>query len=134
MRALALPLLAYAVLASVACRRDPAASGDPAANARESGGVTATRVAGGVRLSNGTDRPVAYVVWNRGWLAQFAPCLDPGPGCVRLAAGASVVVPDAEIGGYAPGAPEAIVYWWHVVPDAAGGYRTEEVHEVVVRL
>ncbi|HEX2094095.1 MAG TPA: hypothetical protein VHG28_16955 [Longimicrobiaceae bacterium] len=97
-------------------------------------GVQASRVTGGVQVTNRTGRPMAYAVWNRGWLAMFAPCADPGPGCVRLVPGATVVVPLEEIDGYVTGAPEALVRWWHVVPDGAGGYRAREVHEIIVPL
>ena len=73
------------------------------------------------------------MVWNRGWLAMFAPCVDQSFGCTRLTPGATVEVRDADIEGYAPGATEAIVRWWHVIPDG-GGFRVEKLHEVVVAL
>lgn len=107
----------------------------PAAQAGRAVQVAATPVAGvGLRLRNDGDQPIAYAVTERGFLGLLGPCLDPGPACVRLAPGASVVVPYAEIGGYFPGATEAIVYWWHVVPDGAGGYRADEIRSVVVTL
>jgi hypothetical protein len=131
MRILAATLLTSLLLAPVSCRSDlfaPKGAG--------SAQVTASGVAGGLRLVNGTDRPIAFTVLEREYATrvQFAPCLDPSPGCLRLASGASTVVPYAEIGGYVPGAREAIVYWWHVAPDGAGGYRAEELHSEVVRL
>ena len=126
MRAFAATRLTGLLLASAGCRRDLTAP-EPAGSAQ----VTVDRTADGLRLGNATDRPIAYTVFERGYLALFAPCLDPGPGCLRLAPGASAVVPYAEIGGYSPGAREAIVYWWHLVPDGAGGYRAEEIHSVI---
>jgi len=99
----------------------------------ESGTVHVARVSGGVRLTNDTGRGVAYAVWNRGWLALFGACGEPGPECVRLAPRASVTVPDARIDGWVPGAPEAIVRWWHVEP-TGDGWRAGEIHEVVVPL
>jgi hypothetical protein len=96
--------------------------------------VAASRVPGGVRLTNDTDQPVAYAVWNRGWLALFGPCVDTGPDCPRLAPGASITTPDSEIDGWAPGAVEAVVRWWHVVPDGAGGVRAGEVNEIFIQL
>ena len=129
MRPIAPLLLAALLLAPASCRSDSSAPGG-AGLAR----VTADRVEGGLRLVNATVRPVAYTVFEHGFLAMFAPCLDPGPGCLRLAPGESTIVPYAEIGGYTPGAREAIVYWWHLVPDRAGGYRAEEIHSVIVPL
>jgi len=64
---------------------------------------------------------------------MFAPCVDQSFGCTRLTPGATVEVRDADIEGYAPGATEAIVRWWHVIPDG-GGFRVEKLHEVVVAL
>jgi hypothetical protein len=118
---------------ALACREDAASPAD-AREAVRTGQVEVDRVGTGIRVANGTAAPIAYAVWNRGWLALFAPCDDPGPGCVRLAAGASVVVPVAEVEGIAPGATEAIVRWWRVVPDGAGGHRADDLHEVVVPL
>ncbi len=129
MRVFAATLLMGLLLASAACRRDLTA---PAPDA--SAQVTVSPVPDGLRLVNATDRPIAYTVFERGYLALFAPCLDPGPGCLRLATGARAVVPYAEIGGYTPDAREAIVYWWHLVPDGAGGYRAEEIHSIIVPL
>lgn len=100
----------------------------------QTGDVVVTRVAGGVKLENGTARPVAYAVWNRGWLALLGPCGDPVPACVRLPVGAGVTVADRDIDGWAPGTTEALVRWWHVEPDGAGGFRAGTVHEQVVKL
>lgn len=99
-----------------------------------SASVAVSRVNEGVRLTNRTDRPVAYAVWNPGWLASFAPCTFTDPRCPRLDPGESVVIPLSEVGGYVPGLREALVRWWHVVPEGAGGYRVEEVHEVTIAL
>jgi hypothetical protein len=130
MRALAALLLVGFLWASASCRRD---SASPEGGSAE---VTAVREAGGLRLVNQTERPIAFTVFEREFAArvQFAPCVDPSPGCLRLAPGASILVPYAEIGGYTSGAREAIVHWWHVVPDGAGGYRAEAIRSEVVRL
>jgi len=115
------------------CRPEPAGPSGPEIGSF-SADVAASRVPGGVRLTNDTDRPIAYAVWNRGWLALFGPCFDTGPDCPRLAPGASITTPDSEIDGWAPGAVEAVVRWWHVVPDGAGGVRAGEVNEIFVTL
>ncbi|HSJ62810.1 MAG TPA: hypothetical protein VK922_02775, partial [Gemmatimonadaceae bacterium] len=96
--------------------------------------VQAGRVAAGVQVTNTSQRPVAYAVWNRGWLALFAPCTNTGPECPRLAPGHSITVPVEEIAGWAPGATEAVVRWWHVIPDGAGGLRADDVHMIIVGL
>ena len=116
-------------LATSGCHRDPT-------EARLTGAalVSVARVESGIRLTNNTDRPVAYTVKNPMWLGLLALCADPGPACLKLAPGASVVVPHSEIHGYAPGTPTAEVAWWHVIPDGQGGYTHEEVFLVTVQL
>jgi len=116
-------------LASSACHRDPSAPKLIGAAL-----VSVARVESGIRLTNNTDRPVAYTVSNPNWLGLLALCADPGPDCLRLKAGESVVVRYSEIYGYAPDAKEANVAWWHVIPDGQGGYTQEEVVLVTVQL
>jgi hypothetical protein len=96
--------------------------------------VQAGRVAGGVQVTNTSNRPVAYAVWNHGWLALFAPCTSTSSDCPRLAPGESITVPVEEIAGWAPGATEAVVRWWHVLPDGAGGLRAGDVRMIIVGL
>ena len=93
-----------------------------------------TRVADGVQIVNHTDESWAYAVWNPNWLGLFGPCADPGPDCVRLRPGQTVVVPEAAITGYAPGITEAVVRWWRVVPDGEGGYRAEGLQKLLLAL
>jgi hypothetical protein len=116
-------------LAVSGCHRDPTET-------RLTGEVlvSVARVESGIRLVNNTDRPVAYTVKNPMWLGLLALCADPGPACLRLAPGASVVVPHSEIHGYASGTAEVEVAWWHVIPDGQGGYTHEEVFLVTVQL
>ena len=92
--------------------------------------------ASGIRLVNSGREPLAFTVFERGFSerVRFAPCVDPGPTCVRLPAGQSVVVPFGQIGGYEAGAREAVAYTWQVVPDGAGGYRMTEFKSQVLRL
>lgn len=97
-------------------------------------GVEVERVAEGVRITNGTDQPLAYAVWASGFLGLFAPCTDTSPECARLAPAQSVIVLPQEITGMWEGETEAIVRWWRVVPDSQGGYRAEGLREVVVTL
>ena len=127
-RILSALLVASAITLS-GCDRDPVSSelaGDVL--------VSAVRVESGIRITNNTDRGIAYVVSNPQWLGLLGLCEDPGPECVKLAPGASVIVPLDEIYGYSATATEASVFWWHVVPDGADGYKTEDVTTVFVSL
>ncbi|HEX2187488.1 MAG TPA: hypothetical protein VHG51_01260 [Longimicrobiaceae bacterium] len=132
MRAQTLSLIGL-VLALAACQPDPASVAGPEA-ATAGAQVTVSRADGGLRLTNATDRPVAFNVRNPDWLGLLAACTDPGPSCARLAPGASVFVPFSEVAGFAPGARQVAVTWWHVVADGAGGYRVEEFHDVALTL
>lgn len=129
-----LPLLCAAALLSGACTSEPSAPAVGPVIVTAAADIDARRVSGGVQLINETDEPIAYAVWNRGWLALFGPCVDTGPECPRLAPGESVTVPDAEIDGWAPDAREAVVRWWRVLPDGTGGVKASEVHEIFVAL
>ncbi len=84
-------------------------------------GFSAEIVAGGVRIQNNTQSGVAYTIWDEGFLALLGPCVDPGPECVRLPAGATELVPESEIAAFGT-TGRLVVYWWHVVPDGRGGY------------
>jgi hypothetical protein len=122
-----------ATVALAACRSpaEPASSPTPDAPAGPAsivaGVVTAVRVDGGVRLTNGDDSPVAYAVWNPNFLGLFAPCTDSGTSCPRLGPGASVVVRDADVVGAEPGMRRVVVRWWHVYAGQADGVREVDV-------
>lgn len=127
-RMTSIAVLAIAI-AVAGCHKDPVA-----AVTSDTALVSATRVATGIRLTNNTDRGVAYVASNPMWLGLLGLCADPGPECVKLAPGASVVIPFSEIYGYTTEATEASIFWWHVVPDGHGGYTQDEVTTVFVQL
>lgn len=98
------------------------------------GNVTATRVDGGIAVANGTERGVAYAVWNPNFLGLLRLCSDPGPSCVRLKPGERIVVPIDSVVGWDAQAAEAVVYWWHVLPKSGGGYESGEVGRVTVSM
>lgn len=126
-------LIAFFVLGAAACGNE--ASTGPAGLGNETvvkGNITATRIVGGIRLVNETGEPLAYIATNRQWLGLVARCIDPGPGCIRLGARASLTIADVDIIGYAPGMREATVVVWRVLPDAEGGYRAEDITEFVI--
>ena len=129
-----IPFLCAAALLTGACQSEPSAPVVPPVIVTAAADVAASRVEGGVQLTNDTGEPILYAVWNSGWLALFAPCVEAGPGCPRLAPGDTVTVPDANIQGWSPDASEAVVRWWRVVPDGAGGMKAVDVHEIFVAL
>ena len=110
----------------VACSNPEPPSPSAARSTATADGMTAELVEGGVRLHNGTGAPVAYAVWDKGFLGLLGPCADLGPQCVRLPVGATRVVPNAEIAGYGATGTLA-VHWWHVVPTGGGGHAATEV-------
>lgn len=132
MRALTAVLLALCIPVA-GCERTPpavtATTGSPSTAA-----VTAEPVADGVRITNGTATGVAFVVVDPTWLGLLVQCDTPGPDCIRLPAGGSIVVPRAEMHGVTSATTDVEVRTWRVVPDASGGHRVEQVSTVVVRL
>jgi len=83
---------------------------------------------------NGREEPIFYAVWALGYLGQFSPCTESGDGCAQLDRGARVVVPLDAMVGYAPDEREAVVRWWRVQRDAAGGRRPHDLHVIGVPL
>ena len=129
-----LRLTVLTLLLATACGRDTT-SPDAGRTARVSAdGVSAERVAEGVRLTNGTTSDIGYVVVDRGWLALVAPCDVAGPPvCVGLAPGATRVIPEAQIGGFTESTREIVVYWWSWASDGAGGTQPEgSPHQLVL--
>jgi hypothetical protein len=122
-------------VALAACGGDRATSTEVTApNSIIAGSVTATRVAGGVAIVNGTERAVAYDVANPNWLGLLATCSDPSPACLRLKPGGLVTVPLEEIAGWDAQTTDAVVYWWQVLPTSTGGYQASEVKRVPLSL
>lgn len=124
-------VLVFAILAAAVagCRVEHVAPGEESRQ-QLSGTVVAQRTESGVLVTNGTERPVGYHLWPRGYLGLFSPCADPGPSCVKLASGASVAVPLSGIEGLTPQTREVTVRWWHVEPDEGGVYHAGDVHEI----
>jgi len=65
--------------------------------------------------------------------ANWAPCSDPAH-CSGIKPGDTKELPYAQIAGYAAGATQAIVYWWHLVPDGTAGFKPDSIRAVPVRL
>jgi hypothetical protein len=88
-----------------------------------------------VELMNDSPQPVYVFVVERNSLAlvDWAPCSDPS-NCDGIAVGGTKVIPYDDITGYAPGAAEAVVHHWHLVPDGAGGFRPDSIRSTVIGL
>ena len=88
-----------------------------------------------VRLSNRSSAPIYSFVVERQALAyvDWIPCTNPLT-CQGLAPGQDSLIQYTAITGYAPGAEEAVVYWWHLIPKEGGGLKPDSVRGVVIDL
>ncbi|HXI94827.1 MAG TPA: hypothetical protein VNG04_01765 [Candidatus Acidoferrum sp.] len=86
-------------------------------------------------LTNQTAAPIYSFVIDRGAAAytDWAPCTNPAA-CSSIKAGATSSLTYAQIAGYSSASTEAIVYWWHLVPDGTNGFRPDSVRGVVTSL
>ena len=95
--------------------------------------LSGQRVADGVRLVNSSNTTIVYTILEREYatttLASWGPCA----GC-KLAPGQSVTIPLSEIGGYRPGALEAIVVSWTYTTDGTGAEWITDPREAIVPL
>ena len=98
------------------------------------GPITASADGSALQLRNGSLLPVNYLVIDRGALALFDWAACAGPTCPAIPPRGSVTVPYDQIAGYSTSTTEAVVYWWHSVPDGHGGYRADGIQGVVVPL
>jgi hypothetical protein len=110
-------ILAASALMLVACRHEEPVVQDFGPGRVLSQGVSAERVAGGIRVSNGTTAAIPYVVWDEGFLGLLGPCDREGKVCPLLEAGKSVTVNEGAPGF--SGAGNAVVYWWSLDSDPA---------------
>lgn len=96
----------------------------------------------GIRITNLTDTPRAYLANDPEWLAValsmpldlIALCNTPDAACLRLPAKGSVLMPYAEVGGYGSSTKSIVVFTWRVVPVAPGQYQTEMDQAVTLKL
>lgn len=88
-----------------------------------------------LNLTNQTATAVYTFVIDRGAAAytDWAPCSDPYA-CVAIKGGGTNALAYAQIAGYSSTSTEAIVYWWHLVPDGKDGFRPDSVRSVVTSL
>ena len=73
-------------------------------------------------LKNGTEFQVGYMVVDKDQMvvALYPPC---GDNCPKLAQGAQVAIPYANIGGYTNASTEAVVMWWTYTRQADGSFK-----------
>jgi hypothetical protein len=119
------PCLAVALWLALAC-------GSSTAPADSSLRVSAKDAA--VQLTNDSERPVFYFVYERGAAAgiNWAACIDAT--CPSVAPGSRAAAPYSAIGGYGPGKREAIVWWWEAVAGPDGEPVVGAIHAAVVGL
>jgi len=88
-----------------------------------------------LRLTNETPLPAYTFVIERGAAAftDWAPCRDP-KSCLGIEPGATAIQSYSQIVGYTAAASQAIVYWWHLVPQSGGGFQPDTIRAVVTAL
>ena len=98
------------------------------------GGVVARVRPGEIEIANLTERPVYKFVIGRDLsaLADWIPCVNPQL-CDAIQPREAARVPYP-----APGIDarerEALVYWWHLAPNATGGFRPDSMRVGIVPL
>jgi hypothetical protein len=82
-------------------------------------------------MENRGERDIFYfaVEQHTAALINWGPCDRPAD-CPRVPARGRTTVPYDSIGGFGPEATTAIIYWWHLVPDGAGGHRPDEIRHL----
>ena len=118
-------LAVFAVLAALACN-SPVAVG---------GTLDVSVAPTGLRIVNNSGAPAYFFAVERETAARinWAPCVDPEQ-CREVAVGAETTVPYTAVAGWAPGAHEAIVYWWHLVPETGDTFHADSIRALVVSL
>ena len=98
-----------------ACDRGPSAV--------ETARVSAAKEAGGIRLTNLSDKASGYILIDPQTLAliDWMPCATQTPDCLRLPAKGSVLVPFDEIVVGSAASKEVTIYTWWVLTDIEGG-------------
>jgi hypothetical protein len=66
-------------------------------------------------------------------VVDWIPCVDP-LACPGIRQGRDSTMLYSRITGYEAGEDEAIVYWWHLLPKAGGGFKVDEIRQVLVEL
>lgn len=123
------PLLTLLMLTLSACAAEPPAATetDSRTSIATQDGITAQIVASGIALTNKSSVEIAYVAKNPMWLGLLAGC-NNAP-CAKLAAGASVVIPNGDINGYDAAALKLEVWYWPAGSNDSNGKVIEVAKE-----
>jgi len=98
--------------------------------------LTVVPAPGSVTLANNGPDPIFYFAIEQATasLLAWAPCVSPSAPCRRVLPQSRVQLLDSAIQGYQPGATEALVFWWHLVPNPPDGFRPDSIRMIIVRL
>ena len=107
-----------------------------ACSAHHAGILTVVPAPGSVALLNNGPDPIFFFAIERATasLLMWAPCVNPSGPCRRVPSQSQVQLPNSAIQGYNPGALEAFLYWWHLVPNPPDGFRPDSIRMMIVRL
>jgi hypothetical protein len=121
------PFVVSACLASLLACGNPTGAGSTGLLVRAAPPV--------LNLTNQTAGPVYSFVIDRQAAAytDWGPCSVPDT-CAAIKVGATDALAYSQIAGYSSTSTEAIVYWWHLVPDGTNGFRPDTVRAVVTSL
>jgi hypothetical protein len=108
-----------------ACSGDPAGSAELAVSVRPDGESA-------VAVTNTSDEPVYYMIYNPDALASWAPCTSPAD-CPEIGPGETVRIPYAQIQLYQPESTEAELHWWQFAR-VGDGYATTGKGSARIRL
>jgi len=88
-----------------------------------------------LEIVNISQQPVYLFIAERNTLAllTWAPCTDPTT-CEGIDVGKSMVVTYDAITGYFPGAAEAVVHHWLLIPNGASGFQPDSIRATIVPL
>jgi hypothetical protein len=128
--ALAQLSIAFAVLAALASSCNP-----PSEVHRYEGPLTLETRNPELRMTNTTQSTIYYFIVERdlATLIDWAPCADPAT-CRGVAAKANKSLKYSEIAGWEKGKTEAIIWWWHLTPNAAGRHTPTAMGNRVITL
>jgi len=105
-------LLITAAALAVACTAEKRDSATLGPSDIVNASVTAERVPGGARVTNGASATIRFHVLSPTWLGLLVACNTPEAGCRSLAPGASATVENSAIHGYFPGITKLVVRYW----------------------
>lgn len=104
---------------------------DPVVVAR-SDGVEARVRQEAVDVTNRRSSPIVVFLMDAATAARANWIACAQPDCPKIPPDESRTFPANEIGGWGE-SDQLIVFWWHVVPAASGGFEPDSIRGLVVR-